>query len=646
MSTTASKSIRVIEFSGKRSDYHMWAAKILAAGARKGYDKIWDGRVLIPSQRTYALASATAEADRTLDEKAAIVSYNLNCEAFSELLLSISGVTSSGKVAFAEVDGSRTVENPDGDARQAWSRLVSKYAPQNAPSFVKMEMDYVNSKLAEGKNPDIWITRLEYLRTEMNKVVLPGKSMKSETDLILHVLANVPEAYETQVNEIESALTTGITSVTLAYVRSKFLERYERIRMHSGKDADDEKALQASFGSHFPDHEAVASQYLSSLSETALLSYMKQFKGTCNSCGKYGHKGTDCPDRKKPRTPGTDMKGILKTGSRFKGLCHFCGVAGHRKVECYKYLQGQAEKANFANIEVEDDDSESDMWENHGDYDELGLLCRVSLCQLSEPDQPEVRKSKKRQASPCAAGRVSFCDEAAVMSFTERQLGVVRYQPVEFSPKLRPKKRVKMEENDQNDSMVGFADESDLGQVNFSGDVLWQVNPVDEMCLVASTLASAGPKRARRDKSCVIGDVRYPAFTHTTTVGDSGASCHLCTNNTGMYDVEEIQERIGGIEGTAIFATLKGKLGCTVKQADGTTTPIVLDVKYCKNAAQQLFSITYEMNRGAVLGQNERKDITLTYPDGKVLAFDRRERTRDGWVAGVDLHATAIPSEN
>ena len=50
------------------------------------------------------------------------------------------------------------------------------------------------------------------------------------------------------------------------------------------------------------------------------------------------------------------------------------------------------------------------------------------------------------------------------------------------------------------------------------------------------------------------------------------------------------------------------------------------------------------MNRGAVLGQDERNDITLTYPDGKVLAFDRRERTRDGWVAGVELVATARPS--
>ena len=199
-------------------------------------------------------------------------------------------------------------------------------------------------------------------------------------------------------------------------------------------------------------------------------------------------------------------------------MCHFCGAAGHRKVECYKYLQGQAEKANFAKIEEEEDDSESDMWESHGGFDELGLLCRVSSWQLSELDQPEVRTSKKRKcANPCEKGRVTFCDEAAVMSFTERQLGVVAYQPVDFSLKLHPQKRAKGEENDQ--SMVCCA---------------------DEMCLVASTLASAGPKPALRDKSCVINDVRYPSFTQTTIVGDSGASCHLCTNDTGMYDIEEI----------------------------------------------------------------------------------------------------------
>ena len=63
MSMTALKSIRVIEFGGNKSDYHMWAAKVLAASARKGYNKIWDGQVPIPSQQEFTLASATAKAN-------------------------------------------------------------------------------------------------------------------------------------------------------------------------------------------------------------------------------------------------------------------------------------------------------------------------------------------------------------------------------------------------------------------------------------------------------------------------------------------------------------------------------------------------------------------------------------------------------
>ncbi len=71
----------MIEFSGKKSDYHMWTAKVLVAGARKGYDKIWDGRVPIPSQQEFTLALAMAKANRAVDEKAAIVSYDLNSMA-------------------------------------------------------------------------------------------------------------------------------------------------------------------------------------------------------------------------------------------------------------------------------------------------------------------------------------------------------------------------------------------------------------------------------------------------------------------------------------------------------------------------------------------------------------------------------------
>jgi hypothetical protein len=58
----------------------------------------------------------------------------------------------------------------------------------------------------------------------MNEVQIVGKSTKSNTDLILHILANVPEAYEMQVNELDPR------TVTIETVRKKLNGRFARIQ--------------------------------------------------------------------------------------------------------------------------------------------------------------------------------------------------------------------------------------------------------------------------------------------------------------------------------------------------------------------------------------------------------------------------------
>ena len=84
--------------------------------------------------------------------------------------------------------------------------------------------------------------------------------------------------------------------------------------------------------------------------------------------------------------------------------------------------------------------------------------------------------------------------------------------------------------------------------------------------------------------------------------------------------------------------TKKGKKKCLVKQADGTMMEKVLDpCKYAAAAQDNLFSITAEMNRGAQISNNEHNNIKLLYPDGSEGIFDRRLKTRDGWIAGVDI---------
>ena len=53
--------------------------------------------------------------------------------------------------------------------------------------------------------------------------------------------------------------------------------------------------------------------------------------------------------------------------------------------------------------------------------------------------------------------------------------------------------------------------------------------------------------------------------------------------------------------------------------------------------AHKLLSITRELSHGAVLSINENKDIVLTYRDGSKIVCDRRLKTEDGWMPGVEL---------
>ena len=43
------------------------------------------------------------------------------------------------------------------------------------------------------------------------------------------------------------------------------------------------------------------------------------------------------------------------------------------------------------------------------------------------------------------------------------------------------------------------------------------------------------------------------------------------------------------------------------------------------------------------MSNNEQNDLILTYPDGRVIMFDRRVRPKDGWVSGVE--AFSIPED-
>ena len=122
-------------------------------------------------------------------------------------------------------------------------------------------------------------------------------------------------------------------------------------------------------------------------------------------------------------------------------------------------------------------------------------------------------------------------------------------------------------------------------------------------------------RKRNQSKSCVIDVVQYASFTNKTWIGDSGASCHLDNDGSGMYDVEDINDIIGMTDGkSTVRATKKGRKGFVVEQLDDTTAIKELyTVKYTPGISDRLLSINAELSNGVVLSSDNRNNLVLTY---------------------------------
>ncbi len=73
------------------------------------------GKDIVPKKSEYTLAIVEANPS----EKKTVKMWMFNEHAFEEILLSIEGQTSSGKVVFNLVDNCTTADQPDGNCKLA-----------------------------------------------------------------------------------------------------------------------------------------------------------------------------------------------------------------------------------------------------------------------------------------------------------------------------------------------------------------------------------------------------------------------------------------------------------------------------------------------------------------------------------------------
>jgi hypothetical protein len=328
MTKSEIKSIRVLEFNGKTSDWEGWSEKFKARAKRKGYKDLLLGKKNIPTDNEYQQALTVSP--ETSSSKETIDLAELNEEAYEDIILSIDHGTKQGKVAFSLIKNCKTSDYPEGNCKLAWDRLVAKYAPKTAPSLLKLKKQFANSLLKNEVYPDEWITELESLRNDMDSISLSSKM--NDQDFMIHILNNLPESYDVILDGMESRLMlpdSDPSKLTIENIRDKLNNRFERITKNE----------------------------LAKEEEHTLAAFNKQYKGRCSNCGEYGHKSGDCKDKR-------------KGNPTFNGSCYYCGEKGHTKANCEVKRKADAINKDQAACAVEKTDDEE---ESVGSTYELGF---------------------------------------------------------------------------------------------------------------------------------------------------------------------------------------------------------------------------------------------------------------------------------
>ena len=341
------KAIRIIQFDDKKSSFRRWSKKFLAVAKRRGYKKVLLGTEPVPSSMD--VLDETDPAQKVL-----LVAREANEIAYNDLILAC-----DGDIAFSIVETAVSADLPDGDAKLAWKNLHTKFMPQTSANKVQLMAKFANSSLKSWKkDPDEWINDLEILRSRIKDC---GHKIDDD-DLVIHILNNLPEKYDNLVENLEAKMSVS-SPLTLEELRVSLSLKFTKWKVRAEKNGE------TGFDEGSDDDEDEE--------ETALMAnggFKKPFKGRCHSCGKFGHKSVECPNKNK-----RDNGGNGGDKGRFNGKCFYCGKWGHMKQDCNKLKADRAARSTNAMIAEEDEDEDhvymaSDVIDNWWEKSDTFLL--------------------------------------------------------------------------------------------------------------------------------------------------------------------------------------------------------------------------------------------------------------------------------
>ena len=136
-------------------------------------------------------------------------------------------------------------------------------------TIVQLSNQFINSKLTNmTDDPEEWIVELKTLQARLDQM---GYEI-SDKNLLIHILHNDPEEYNSVVEADEKMLTDSTNPLDIETLKTHLHNKWVKFGLRSGT-------------------------YNNDVNGKALIGERK-FKGCCYICGKFGHKGADCPIKK------------------------------------------------------------------------------------------------------------------------------------------------------------------------------------------------------------------------------------------------------------------------------------------------------------------------------------------------------------
>jgi gag-polypeptide of LTR copia-type len=160
--------------------------------------------------------------------------------------------------------------------------LCNKHDPSTAATLVQLKKEFATHKLKKvSVDPGVLITELEVLRRRMKAC---GHIM-TDDDIIIHVISNLPKDYDAICDQLEIELgdEDQKQKITILDIKNRLRNKYNKLKVRVksiGEDSGDCEKLMSIKGHH-----------------------KKLFKGKCHNCGKYGHRISDCLEKKRGGIP-------------------------------------------------------------------------------------------------------------------------------------------------------------------------------------------------------------------------------------------------------------------------------------------------------------------------------------------------------